>query len=194
MLRKQVGREGLRLAHRLDRETSGLLLIAEDRPSASHFSKAFMQGQVGKQYLAMVQGAPADDAGKIDLPIGEASGSQIYTKRAAGVGQPAVTEWRVERRYADHSLLRLFPQTGRRHQLRVHLAAIGHPILGDLLYGRPESAYLELVRGEGDRRLRDGGPLRQLLHSAGLEFTDPAGRRIVLTSPAPADFVVAGAD
>jgi len=194
MLRKQVGRDGLRLAHRLDRETSGLLLIAEDGPSARHFSMAFMQGQVGKQYLAMVQGAPAEDGGRIDLPIGEASGSQIYTKRAAGVGQPAVTEWSVERRYADHSLLRLFPQTGRRHQLRVHLEAIGHPILGDLLYGRPESAYLELVRGEGDPRLRDGGPLRQLLHSAGLEFTDPAGREIVLTSRPPADFVVAGGD
>jgi 23S rRNA pseudouridine1911/1915/1917 synthase len=189
MLRRQEGREGLRLVHRLDRETSGVLLVAEDAATSSRLSQAFMRGQVHKEYLAIVEGVIGEDRGRIELPIGEAVDSSVYTKRQAGHGQPSLTEWRVEQRLADRSLVRLFPRTGRRHQLRVHLAAIGHVIRGDLLYGRDERDYLDLVRGAGDARLRDGGPARQLLHCARIVFPDPAGRgELDVAAPLPRDF------
>jgi 23S rRNA pseudouridine1911/1915/1917 synthase len=189
MLRRQLGEESLRLAHRLDRETSGALLIAEDSASAGKLSTAFQQGRVLKEYLAEVRGVVEDESGRIELPIGEAVGSRVYTKRAAGHGQPACTEWRVERRGADRTLLRLRPLTGRRHQLRVHLAALGHPVRGDILYGRDESAYLAMVRGEGDARAAAGGPSRQLLHCARMVFPAPAdGSPTEVRAPLPADF------
>ena len=85
--------------------------------------------------------------------------------------------------------MRLFPQTGRRHQLRVHLEAIGHPILGDPLYGRPDEDFLRMVRGEGDARSGGGEPARQLLHCARLVFPDPQGQGTVeVAAPIPPEF------
>jgi 23S rRNA pseudouridine1911/1915/1917 synthase len=190
ILRRQEGSEELRLVHRLDAETSGLLLVARDSPTASALSRAFMDGAVHKEYLALVAGEVNEERGSINLPIGEALDSRIYLKLEAGHGKRAATDWRVERRLAGRTLLRLFPKTGRRHQLRVHLAAIGHPILGDMLYGRPEEDYLRMVRGEGDARQEEGGPARQLLHCALMRFPDPQGGEgmVELTAPVPADF------
>jgi 23S rRNA pseudouridine1911/1915/1917 synthase len=194
ILRRQEGDEILRLVHRLDRETSGVLLVARDVPTSRVLSQAFMNREVHKEYLALVRGVIAESEGQITLPIGEDSASPVYVKRQAAPGQEqaAETTWSVERRFADRTLLRLFPKTGRRHQLRVHLAAIGHPILGDLLYGRPDEDYLRVVRGDGDIRQTEGGPLRQLLHCARLTFPDPAGgSRVEVVAPTPADFAVA---
>jgi 23S rRNA pseudouridine1911/1915/1917 synthase len=189
ILRRQEGNEDLRLVHRLDSETSGLLLLAEDAPTASLLSRAFMEGEVHKEYLAMVAGEVREERGSINLPIGDARESRIYLKLETGHGKPASTDWVVEERLQGRTLLRLFPKTGRRHQLRVHLAAIGHPILGDILYGRPEEDYLRMVRGEGDARKEGDGPARQLLHCALLRFPDPAGEgTIELSAPLPADF------
>jgi 23S rRNA pseudouridine1911/1915/1917 synthase len=190
ILRRQEGCEQLRLAHRLDSETSGLLLVAEDAPTASSLSRSFRDGLVHKEYLALVAGELREERGGINLPIGEAGDSRIYLKREAGHGQSASTTWRVEERRAGRTLLRLFPKTGRRHQLRVHLAAIGHPILGDMLYGRPEEDYLRMVRGEGDARELDGGPARQLLHCALMRFPNPQNEEgmIEVTAPLPEDF------
>jgi 23S rRNA pseudouridine1911/1915/1917 synthase len=189
MLRRQEGREGLRLAHRLDSETSGVLLVAEDPPASRFLSQAFVRGEVHKEYLALVAGRVEGEGGRIDLPIGDARDSRIYLKLEGGHGKPALTEWRVEQRFADRTLLRLYPRTGRRHQLRVHLAAAGHPVLGDILYGRPEQDYLAMVRGEGDARRREPGPRRQLLHCALMRFPDPeGGDSREVRSPLPADF------
>jgi len=95
----------------------------------------------------------------------------------------------LERRLDASTLLRLFPETGRRHQLRVHLAAIGHPILGDALYGRPDADYLDLVAGRRDARREDAAPPRQLLHCARLLFPDPAEEgTIEVVAPLPPDF------
>ncbi len=105
-------------------------------PTSRHLAMAFMQGNVRKEYLALVEGRVEGEAGRIDLAIGEARQSRVLSRLEAGHGKPALTDWRIERRLADRTLVRLFPSTGRRHQLRVHLAAIGHPILGDILYGR----------------------------------------------------------
>jgi 23S rRNA pseudouridine1911/1915/1917 synthase len=184
MLRRQEGDEGLRLCHRLDRETTGVLLIAEDAPTASALSTAFERGKVRKDYVAIVRGVVKDDEGVIDLSIGDASGSRVFVRRAIrDDGERAVTRWRVERRLPGATLLRLFPETGRRHQLRVHLEAIGHPILGDALYGRDDRDYLDLVAGTRDARVEGGGPRRQLLHCARLALAE-----IDVEAPVPADF------
>jgi len=190
ILRRQEGQESLRLVHRLDRETSGVLLVAETSAAASVLSRAFMSGEVHKEYLALVDGVVGDDAGRIDLPIGDAVGSQVYVRREAGRGQPAQTAWTVERRFPDRTLLRVVLETGRRHQIRVHLAQIGHPVLGDILYGRPDEDYLTLVREGRDVRREQGGPLRQLLHCVRLGFRDPAGELVEITAPLPPDFGV----
>jgi 23S rRNA-/tRNA-specific pseudouridylate synthase len=130
-----------------------------------------------------------EDRGRVQLPIGAARDSRVYLRLEAGHGKPSLTEWQVERRFDDRTLLRLFPRTGRRHQLRVHLAAIGHPILGDILYGRPDEDYLDLVHDGRDVRSVGDGPRRQLLHCAKMGFDDPAGggRRNV-EALLPADF------
>jgi 23S rRNA pseudouridine1911/1915/1917 synthase len=190
-LRRQEGSADLRLAHRLDRETTGVLLIADGAASATVLATAFARGGVHKEYLALVAGLPDGDEGTIDLPIGEAAGRRVYVRReVAESGVRAVTRWRVERRLDGRALLRLFPETGRRHQLRVHLAAVGHPILGDILYGRPDEDYLALVTGAGDVRRDEGAPARQMLHCARLIFPDPAGgRRIDVSAPLPPDFI-----
>lgn len=190
MLRRQEGRGGLRLAHRLDRETSGVLLVAEDARAASALSGAFERGRVHKEYLAIVSGEVLGERGTVDLPIGEAEGSAVYVRRAIGAhGQPSRTRWRVERRLPGRTLLRLYPETGRRHQLRVHLAAMGHPVLGDILYGRDDRDYLDLVRGVRDARRDEGGPHRQLLHCARLVFPEPGGGEVEVEAPVPADML-----
>ena len=190
MLRRQEGEERLCLVHRLDRETSGALLIARDVAASRALSLAFERRQVQKEYLAVVAGRVERDEGTIAFPIGEAGGSKVYVRRAAGTGQDALTAWRVERRLSDRTLLRVFPATGRRHQIRVHLAAVGHPILGDLLYGGVDEAYLALVRSGRDARSESGGPSRQLLHCASLDFPDPdSGGRCQVVAPTPVDFL-----
>jgi 23S rRNA pseudouridine1911/1915/1917 synthase len=193
MLRRQEGIDSLRLVHRLDRETTGVLLVACDAETASVLSTAFERGRVHKEYLAIVAGEVAREAGTIDLAIGIDDDSRVFVRRSARPdGERAVTHWRVEKRLAGATLLRVFPETGRRHQLRVHLAAIGHPILGDILYGRPDADYLDVVKGTRDPRAEDGSPSRHLLHCARLVFPEPTGNGDVeVTAPIPSDFVLA---
>lgn len=191
MVRRQLDRESLRLVHRLDCETSGVLLIAEDSTTARALSMAFERGQVHKEYLAVVRGEFAESAGEIKIPIGPAEGSKVHTRLApASDGKPSHTAWRVERRLSSNTLLRVFPKTGRRHQIRVHLESIGHPVLGDLLYGRSDEDFLDLVRGVRDARHDEGGPTRHLLHCARLVFPDPNGPgRIAVDAALPPEFV-----
>ena len=153
----------VRLVHRLDRDTSGLILLARDATTHRVLSAAFAERRVRKTYLAMVQGLPADRGGIIDQPL-----ARIATRPPRyGVvplesgGKSAFTRWRVLRRFVGSSLLLLQPRTGRSHQLRVHLAALGHPVLGDPLYGDP-------LYGEP-------APAPRLqLHAAGLQLLHPA--------------------
>jgi 23S rRNA pseudouridine1911/1915/1917 synthase len=190
ILRRQEGREGLRLVHRLDRETSGVLLVAEDARSAAVLSLAFTRGEVSKTYLALVRGELEGDEGVVRLPLGEIEGRAVQVRRevVAG-GQAAVTRWQVVRRLPGRTLLRVRPETGRRHQIRVHLESIGHPVLGDPLYGRPDRDYLDLVGGVRDARGEEGGPTRQLLHAAELDFREPSpGPRVRIVAPLPPDF------
>lgn len=176
--------------HRLDRSTSGVLLVARGPAAAARWTAAFSAGAVDKAYLALVHGVPTAAAWTIDAAIGPATGSVVRARQAvwptgAAGARRAVTEVEVVARLPQHALVRLRPRTGRTHQLRVHLAHAGHPLVGDPLYGRSDADFLGWVA-----RRRDGGPAavadgpRTLLHAASL-----AGLGAAWSAPLPADFV-----
>jgi tRNA pseudouridine32 synthase / 23S rRNA pseudouridine746 synthase len=127
------------LAHRLDRDTSGCLVLGRHRKALATLGKLFKAGKVSKTYWAVVEGGPADDEGRVELALGRRDETRGWWMKVDPDGQPAVTTWKVLGRAAsgDKPLtwLALEPLTGRTHQLRVHCAAMGWPILGDTIYG-----------------------------------------------------------
>jgi tRNA pseudouridine32 synthase/23S rRNA pseudouridine746 synthase len=157
------------VVHRLDQATSGLMLFARGAVVQRRLGKAFESRQVHKRYRAVVEGLPAADAGEIAVAL-----AADWPKRPRQVvdvqrGKPSLTRWRVLRRNEDSALLELEPVTGRTHQLRVHLAHIGHPVRGDRLYAPPP------WRAE-----------RLLLHAGELAFDHPSsGQQVHFHSPAP---------
>ncbi|HMN96529.1 MAG TPA: RluA family pseudouridine synthase [Phycisphaerales bacterium] len=163
---------GARIVHRLDMATSGVMVLALDAESHRRLSWQFERRSVVKRYIAVVEGVVAEDAGAIELPL-----RKDLTRKTRHIvdhlrGKPALTEWRVLERDAGarRTRIELRPRTGRSHQLRVHLAAIGHPIVGDGFYG---------VSAEAADRLGDGVPCpaRLLLHSAELLIRHPSDDR-----------------
>jgi len=133
------------LAHRLDRDTSGCLVLGRHRKALQRLMQLFKQGRIGKTYWAVVEGAPATDEGGIDLPLGRLDADRGWWMKVDPLGVPSQTRWRVLGRGvspqgAPLALLELEPLTGRTHQLRVHCAAMGWPILGDAVYGNGTSA------------------------------------------------------
>lgn len=179
-----------RLCHRLDRETSGVLLIAKQGTAHAAVRRQFEEHRVGKSYLALVEGRPARDEGLIDIAIGPALDSAIRLKMAPRAdGLEARTRYRIRECGADVTLLECFPETGRQHQLRVHFAAIGHPIVGDKLYGPDESWFLDSIAGclSAEARTRLRLP-RHALHSHSLRLAHPAtGNCMELVAPLPSD-------
>jgi len=178
----------LKLCHRLDRETSGVLLVGLERRAHRSIMRQFERREIGKEYLALVEGCPATDEGEIDLAIGSARVSQVHLKMAVrSDGLPSRTRWRLLETRPHCSLLSCEPMTGRQHQIRVHLAAMGHPVVGDKLYGADEEYFLRHARGELDEADRAALRLpRHALHNHRLSFTHPAdGRRVDVTSPLP---------
>jgi tRNA pseudouridine32 synthase/23S rRNA pseudouridine746 synthase len=123
------------LAHRLDRDTSGCLVLGRHRKALAELGRLFKGGRVGKTYWAVVEGAPAEDEGRIDLPLGRKDATRGWWMKHDPQGQPAVTTWKVMGRTGSLTWLALEPLTGRTHQLRVHCAAMGWPIIGDSVYG-----------------------------------------------------------
>jgi 23S rRNA pseudouridine1911/1915/1917 synthase len=178
-----------RLAHRLDRDTSGVVLVVKDRRVDAEVTRSFFRREVEKTYLALVEGAPAGDHGRIDLAIGPAPEADTKLQMAVRPdGLPALTRWRVRERFARHAFVELEPRTGRTHQLRVHLAAIGHPIVCDHLYGdlRPlrRSSLDPGVPPAEDAVLLD----RLALHAHRLVLRHPvSGEDLALESPIPRD-------
>jgi tRNA pseudouridine32 synthase/23S rRNA pseudouridine746 synthase len=135
------------IAHRLDRDTSGCLVLGRHRQALIRLGKLFAGGRVEKLYWAVVEGEPAADAGEIDLPLGPRSPDPAnWLVEVNAAGQPALTRWRVLGRAGGRAWLALEPVTGRTHQLRAHCAASGWPILGDAAYGgaRGSGARLHL--------------------------------------------------
>lgn len=176
------------LCHRLDRETSGVLLTAKDQVSRTRVGKQFEQRTIDKTYLALVVGEMKQEAGVIDLPLGKALGSEVRLKmgvREDGDGLPSKTEWQVARRLPGHTLVQLHPLTGRQHQLRVHLAALGHPIVGDKLYMGDEQIFIRSVSDELTDEDRAFLVLdRQALHNWKLVVDHPfTGERLELVAP-----------
>ena len=152
-----------RLVNRLDRETSGVTVVAKTAEAARELGQLWETRAVDKEYLAIVHGHVADSSLTIDAPLGKDDCSRVAIKdcvRADGIS--AQTEFSVLKRYCGEggfSLLHVFPRSGRKHQIRIHLAHIGHPIVGDKLYGGDEDLYLALV----ERRLTNEQRARLLL-------------------------------
>ncbi len=165
---KNMSGERAGIVHRLDRATSGVMICAKTPEALSWLQKQFSERKVKKTYLAVVEGKPTRETAVIDMPI-ERNPKKPQTFRVGANGKAAVTTYRVLRAGNNHSLLELQPATGRTHQLRVHLRQLGHPIVGDTLYG-----------GQSAKRL--------LLHAANLEITLPSKARKVFESPVPVDF------
>jgi 23S rRNA pseudouridine1911/1915/1917 synthase len=168
------GRAGI--VHRLDRDTSGLLVVARSEEVHGLLQAALAARLIEREYLALVQGRPPARTGTIDAPIGR--DPQVRTRMAIGGNAPreARTHFTLERALPDFSLLSVRLETGRTHQIRVHMQAIGHPVAGDPEYGAPGALGLE----------------RQFLHAARLAFDHPlSGERIEVRSELPADLALA---
>ena len=192
------------IVHRLDRDTTGIMLVAKSELALWRLGRQFELRQIHKTYTAIVHGLPNRDQDVIDAPIGkhpkvrEKYSVHHRTGRPVpGTTKAAVTGYKVVRRLADvgrcgasFSLVELYPQTGRTHQLRVHMSFIGHPIVGDRSYGGGP-LYRSQLEGDADRA---EGPLitRQALHAHTIEFRHPRTEKTMeLTAPWPEDFVCA---
>lgn len=156
------------IVHRLDRDTSGLLIIAKNPESAAHLQRQFAERTAKKTYIAITDGKPKLNAAKIDLPIGR-NPSAPSTFRIDPNGKPAQTTYHVLAENDAQSLVELKPTTGRTHQLRVHLAHLNTPILGDRVYGKSSDC-------------------RMMLHAQKLEITLPSGGRKVFEAIVPDEF------
>jgi 23S rRNA pseudouridine955/2504/2580 synthase/23S rRNA pseudouridine1911/1915/1917 synthase len=180
----------VRVVHRLDKDTSGVLLFAKHVAAQRHLSHQFQNNTVEKEYLALVAGRPVQEEGEINEKLGPHPGNpkkMTVTK----TGRPARTLWKVERRFRTHALLRVFPKTGKTHQIRVHLNHAGLPLAVDPLYnpGAPPMLLSLFKRDYRPTRGDDERPLidRLTLHAEKLRFKDLSGADVELIAPAPKD-------
>ncbi len=194
LLRQRYGPNPPHIAHRLDRETSGLVACGKTPHAERELKKAFERRHVDKRYLAIVQGEMPHPDGSIELSMDRAKeGLHVLMEvTPQGEGYGAVTHYEVLARRKGATLLLLSPQSGRQHQLRVHLAAIGFPIVGDKLYGpKGVEPFLEYIEtGMTPALSRRLGHERQALHAFELELEHPVlGTPLKLRSPLAADLV-----
>lgn len=155
------------IVHRLDRDVSGVVILAKTPAAYDHLRKEFAERRVSKEYTAVVGGTLRDDAGKIDVPL--LRPKLGGTVRPHPEGFPAVTDYEVLKRARNRTLVKVRIQTGRMHQIRAHFASVGHPIVGDTLYGGVKAPRL-------------------MLHAESISFTDREGKERAYTSSLPDDF------
>ncbi len=186
----------VRVVHRLDKDTSGVVLFAKNITTQRHLSHQFQNNQVEKEYLALVAGHPAADEGEIDAAIGPHPNAKTRMAVLKHGGRPALTHWKLEKRFREMSLLRVFPKTGKTHQIRVHLKHIGVPLAIDPLYNPPrkpgEPMGILLSRFKRDYRAakENERPLiaRLTLHADRITFDHPVKRKTTIEAPLPKDF------
>ncbi|MGE0708463.1 MAG: RluA family pseudouridine synthase [Planctomycetota bacterium] len=179
-----------RVVHRLDKETTGAILIALSHAALAALTAQLEAREVHKGYVALVEGIPREDEGVIEAPLVTGK-RKVRADDPAGVS--ARTRWRVLERFARHAWVRAEPETGRTHQVRVHLAHLGHPIVGDALYGTGGPLLLSRLK-PGYVSRGEEKPLlaRVALHAHDLRFRDPAsGAPVEVTAPLPHDLTVA---
>lgn len=161
------------IVHRLDKDTSGVLLVPRNQHYFEYLKSLFATGRVKKTYWAIVQGVPKKKEGTIEAPISLKPGTTKRTVHGGKMTKPAVTHYKVIKELTGTSLIEVAPKTGRTHQIRVHLASIGHPILGDRLYGPKKNL--------------EGVP-RQMLHAHSIELEIEPGHAMQFSVDPPEDF------
>lgn len=163
------------IVHRLDKETSGVMVVAKNQRTFLWLKKQFQHHLVNKKYSALVNGSPRDDSGKIDANIARSKSdpTKNTTAKSKTEGRPAVTYWRVNKKYPDHTLLEVVPKTGRMHQIRVHLKSVGLPVAGDKKYG---------IKAKDPKHLG-----RMFLHAQYLGFVTENGEKMSFSAPLPDD-------
>jgi 23S rRNA pseudouridine1911/1915/1917 synthase len=162
------------IVHRLDRDTSGVMVVAKTQAAFTYYKNLFKSRRMVKTYLALVHGAPGERRGTVVAPISIKGKTVKRTVFEGKMQREAVTDWEVLEKNPSAALLKVLPRTGRTHQIRVHMASIGHPIVGDKLYGKKTQPPL-------------GAP-RVMLHALSLEMETQEGERLRVEAAPPADF------
>lgn len=163
------------IVHRLDRDTSGLMVVAKNQPSYHHLTQQFAERKVKKEYIALVYRQVEKLSGTIDLPIGRHLNQRTKMAVMVKTGRPALTIYKVSKQFANFSLLDIEIKTGRTHQIRVHLAHINHPVVGDEVYGNNRSKQLRNKKLE----LAINDLNRHFLHAAKLAFIHPSTNELI---------------
>jgi len=166
------------VVHRLDKDASGVILFAKNARTHKFLSQQFTSRTVKKSYLALVHGVIAEGRGVIDKPLRQFASGRVAVDTDRG--KPSVTEFEVAQRLDSYTLVRAYPLTGRLHQLRVHFYSIGHPIVGDRLYGQ--------VRGTTDEARGTRHEARLMLHAEKIIFQLPSGEELTIESPLSESF------
>jgi len=190
----------VRAVHRLDKDTTGVLLFAKTREAQQAVSHQFQNNRVAKSYVALVAGEVSDEQGTVDAPMARDDRDPIRMRVVTRKGKPAVTDWRLVRRFRGYALLEVRPRTGKTHQIRVHLAHVGMPLAVDPLYGRrpakPRGAeeaepglYLSTFKRGYRGSAGEERPLisRLTLHAERLSLLHPNGSPLELVAELPKD-------
>lgn len=181
--------EEVYVVHRIDRETSGVLVLARTKEAHADLNQQFEEHSVDKRYLALCKGTSSIEKGVIDLPLGENPATHRM-RPDRGAGKPSITEYTILQGLNGYSLVEARPKTGRTHQIRVHLAAIGLPIIGDALYGDGKPFRLSEIKRDYKKGKEAEKPLlsRTALHAANIVFRHPVTHQpVTLFADMPKD-------
>lgn len=170
-LLSEARQQKLFVVHRLDKQVSGVILFAKNAETHRYLNRLFEQRKIHKTYLSLVHGLMEEDSGTIDKPLRRFGSGRMGEDREKG--KACITQYTVEKRCSGYTLVKVYPRSGRKHQIRAHFFIIGHPIVGDTLYG--------------DKSLQNKYP-RLMLHALAVRFRSPAQEDILIQSPIPPAF------